>query len=648
MSDLRISQLTSATTLTGTELVPAVQTGTTKKATAAQLKTYATSDLTTYGFGTSATATYGTDFTVDNWISRIYRILNSGPNAAVAGPGINGVVLQVPYDGTPNNVYMAMGGSTSNIRFFGGWKNGATALSSPTWREFAPLDIPAFTTRIGIGATSTQAAIVIPSSYTSTPPVSVTVMNGIQSALTVGTDVTGGFYNFRSGPNFAASGATHTLVTGFQAGMGTVGAGTAITNNYGYIADSSLGTSTQIINSYGLYSNLAAAPVSPPGLSRWNLYCIGAAPNYMAGALGIGSTSTTGFNLRVDRTLDVATSVGIRNATTFNSGVGTAGVMYDAVAFTQDTAFTLPSYIAYRAQPLTRGSASTVTNQYGFSYTGTTGAANNNFAFHSSMNVASGQWNIYMAGTADNYIAGNVGIGSNSFSGYTLRVNKALDNNSHKGIASEGQVTSGGSTVDYFYTNSSQATAVSTTLLSHYRATQGTYTSAPTSQAGFNADSTLTGAGTNNYGFRGQIASATGRWNLFMDGTAQNHLAGNLGIGTGKTIPTCALDVNGLVAQSTANTLAATGTTLATALALTAANNVVTSATAGTAFCVSLPNVVGARIWIFNNTAVALTVFPNSASGTINGGAAGAGVTLAASGKMQYVQIATNVWYTMS
>jgi len=37
---------------------------------------------------------------------------------------------------------------------------------------------------------------------------------------------------------------------------------------------------------------------------------------------------------------------------------------------------------------------------------------------------------------------------------------------------------------------------------------------------------------TNNYGCRGEIPSAANNWNLYMDGTANNYLAGSLGIGT--------------------------------------------------------------------------------------------------------------------
>jgi hypothetical protein len=171
--------------------------------------------------------------------------------------------------------------------------------------------------------------------------------------------------------------------------------------------------------------------------------------------------------------------------------------------------------------------------------------------------------------------------------------------------------------------------------------------SAVTNAYGVRATSGIGSNATNGYGLASEIASGASKWNLYLSGTAQNYILGNVGIGSGKTVPTCALDVNGLVAQSTANTLTALGTNRTTALVLTAAHNVVTSAAAGTG--VSLPDVVGARIWIFNNQGTnAINVYPPNGTATINGGAAGAAVSLAANGKMQYVQVATNVWYTMS
>jgi hypothetical protein len=87
--------------------------------------------------------------------------------------------------------------------------------------------------------------------------------------------------------------------------------------------------------------------------------------------------------------------------------------------------------------------------------------------------------------------------------------------------------------------------------------TQSTFNadSTVTNQQGYFVDSTMIGA-TNNYGFRGSLAAATGVWNLFMGGTAQNALAGFLRVGS-TTAPTVELDVTGDAKIS--GTLAANG-----------------------------------------------------------------------------------------
>lgn len=92
-----------------------------------------------------------------------------------------------------------------------------------------------------------------------------------------------------------------------------------------------------------------------------------------------------------------------------------------------------------------------------------------------------------------------------------------------------------------FRTNiSTQATAFTLVDLIHFYANQSTIGagSAVTNQYGFIAESTLIGA-TNNYGFRANIAAATGRWNFYANWTAQNYFAGN--IGRWVTVPTAGL-----------------------------------------------------------------------------------------------------------
>ena len=189
---------------------------------------------------------------------------------------------------------------------------------------------------------------------------------------------------------------------------------------------------------------------------------------------------------------------------------------------------------------------------------------------------------------------------------------------------------------------STAATSFTLPALAHFRATGVTVNSPSvvSNQYGFRVLSNLTAA-TNNYAFQSDLAAAANVWSLYLSGTAQNYIRGNVGIGSGKTAPACALDVNGQVAQSAATSITAAGTNLATATQLTATFSVVSTTPSGTG--VILPNVIGTAFWVHNAGANALLVYPPS--GTVNGTASH---SLATTAKMQYIQITSGVWYTMS
>jgi hypothetical protein len=131
--------------------------------------------------------------------------------------------------------------------------------------------------------------------------------------------------------------------------------------------------------------------------------------------------------------------------------------------------------------------------------------------------------------------AGQVGIGSTSLTGYSLRVAKNLTGAiSPIAIASTGVLQSDatGSPASFYSVLQTQATAFTATNFHHFRSVQGALgaTSAVTNQFGFGVDSSLTSA-TNNYGFHSNIASGTGRWNFYAQGTANNFFAGNTLVG---------------------------------------------------------------------------------------------------------------------
>jgi len=104
-----------------------------------------------------------------------------------------------------------------------------------------------------------------------------------------------------------------------------------------------------------------------------------------------------------------------------------------------------------------------------------------------------------------------------------------------------------GTSIGVISTYNTDATYTGAGGIIGFYANQGTFTVAPAIQYGFAYPSGNTG-GVINYAFYSNMASGTGRYNLYMNGNAVNYLAGNLGIAT--LAPACALDVTGGIQTS--------------------------------------------------------------------------------------------------
>ncbi len=95
--------------------------------------------------------------------------------------------------------------------------------------------------------------------------------------------------------------------------------------------------------------------------------------------------------------------------------------------------------------------------------------------------------------------------------------------------------------------------------------------------------------------------------------------------------------------RSVSTALTATGTVIGDALALVSLVNVISTAAASTG--VKLPDVsIGSTVFVQNNGASALNVFPHSSSGTLNGGSAGAAVTCAAAAGNICTRLTSTDW----
>jgi len=131
--------------------------------------------------------------------------------------------------------------------------------------------------------------------------------------------------------------------------------------------------------------------------------------------------------------------------------------------------------------------------------------------------------------------AGNVGIGGTPIAGQSFAVSKNITGATDSmGVRSIGTVQSDVTTSARAFDASfaTQATSFTLPTAIHYYANGITVGSGSTvtNQYGFLAATALTGA-TNNYGFYSDIASGTGRWNFYANGTAKNVFAGQTSIG---------------------------------------------------------------------------------------------------------------------
>ena len=425
------------------------------------------------------------------------------------------------------NAASSLVGATNNYGFYGNLPISGTS----NWNAYMSGTAPNyFGGAIGVGS----ATLNIYNLRMQLNLTGGTTFYNIYSGGTIQSDVTGNAYYFRTNAATQATAFTLSNLYHYTATQSTIGSGSTVTNQYGFIADSTL---TGATNNYGFYGQIAS------GTGRYNLYMSGDADNYMLGRLGIGASAAAAANvsLRLRKTITGGVnSYSILSDGVVQSDVTTGAYYFASTAQTLAAAFTLSQLYHFQAGQSTIGSGSTVTSQYGFYVANNLIGATNNYGFYGNLASAANVWNLYMSGSASNYIAGSLGIGTTSLTGYSLRLTKTITGTTSSfGIQQDGVIQSDVTTAGVYYSTNvgTQATSFTLTTLYHYRAIQGTFGSGSTitTQHGFYVDSTLTG-GTNNYGFYGNIASATGRYNLYMNGTATNFLQGELQLGSGQVV----------------------------------------------------------------------------------------------------------------
>lgn len=385
-----------------------------------------------------------------------------------------------------------------------------------------------------VGASSTNTAkkwwVTGGSDLTSTSPMAVAAEVTIPSAAAGGTG-----YSFNSILASAASAFSVSLAH-FTAATTTQGATSTVTNSYGFQALNGMAIGT---NSFGFYSDIAAAS------NKWQLFLSGTALSQVTGRIGFGVSPIT------DAQVSVTNNATLTNANIYGEYISLTGVAtntgrlwgHSSDLTTANSGYTTASVYHYVANATTKGAANTITAIAGFLVNPTTqvtGVAS--YGFYSNLAVdAANAFNLYMVGAAPNYLKGRLSQGNT-----TNRTDVAFYQSMTTEIAGIAQyVHAVDWTVQSDATTSAKVLYVAATTVNSVFTLQdlmGLHVSGLTK----GASATVTRAtgvlisdiisGTTNYGLRSQVSAASLKWNLYADGTASNHLAGDLYIGV--TTPT--------------------------------------------------------------------------------------------------------------
>jgi hypothetical protein len=268
-----------------------------------------------------------------------------------------------------------------------------------------------------------------------------------------------------------------------------------------------------------------------------------------SGQVGIGTSTSTGVNLLTNALITGATSAYAH----LNSGVVQSGVTSGAFGYASQislaaAAFTTTNAIHFNASPNAGGAGSTISNQFGFnaeSTLGTAGAATvtNAYGFYGNIAAATNRWNLYMGGTALNYMAGNLGIGATATTSTGISLGNTLPSGANSSATSvfANNIVTATNTAAGFQSSLYLSGAVYTqTNQIHFWANPTTVVAAGTitNQYGFVADSgigtngTAAGTITNAYGFLSNMGSGTNRFALYLASTANSYLGGySFGLG---------------------------------------------------------------------------------------------------------------------
>lgn len=391
-----------------------------------------------------------------------------------------------------------------------------TAVSSIAGTYLLPVsDDPSGTGRLKKGTFSQVLDYIEANIDSSTNPMTIdnilisdrNITNSIFIGASAGALVTAGAYNVVVG-NAAGRTFTDASYNAFFGGF----AGENVTGSSNTLLGSGCaGTLTSGIECVviGALADVAAA-------SNNNSIVIG------KGSVGLGSNTTVIGNSNTTSTKLFGT-VTAGNVVITNPASSATLTIADGTTLTgnQNVSTTASPQFAYLGVGTAASTTALIESM--LNYTDPSGTVVSGIRVSSSSNtISSNNANVFMGTQC------TLRLDQNGFNATASTGSLRGTSNTVYGYGASGAITL--TTAYYAQVGNQGAGTVTTATGFHVAAGQNSGGGTLTNNVGFNVASQTNG--TNIYGFRGQIASTSGRWNLYMEGTAANYLAGQISIGT--------------------------------------------------------------------------------------------------------------------